>query len=110
LPGEVVIEQGLTPEGIFLLLDGQAVLTSKSGRRLAVDAARSDASPVFGLTECLSHSVSDMRLTARTRCELAHIDADGLDRLLLGCPDICLHLAAAVGRSYAMAVRSIRDH
>jgi CRP-like cAMP-binding protein len=109
-PGEVVIERGKSPAGVFLLLNGQATLTGRSGRRLAIDAARSDAAPVFGMTECLAGSVSDMCLTAKTSCELAHIDEEDLIRLLLERPDICLRVAAAVGRSYAMAVHAIKDH
>ena len=109
-PGDVVIAPGQRPDGILLLLGGQATMTGRSGRRLSIDGESGDAAPVFGALESLAGSDFEMKLTAETECDLAVILKGDLLDLLARDPDACLRLATAAGRAYTLAVKAIKNH
>ena len=108
--GDVLIETGSKPTGIFLLLEGRAAFVVRSGRTLSIDVKHSDAIPIFGLLETLAGSTSAARLIATTDCDLVFLSEGDLADLLLHRPEISLKIAAAAGRSFAMALHAIKHH
>jgi signal transduction histidine kinase len=86
-PGDLIFEQGVEPEGLKLLLEGEAIVVIVEGERTE-PVGRQFAPTWIGAIAVLTGGPMGVRMKAETPCRVALVPADDFRRLVLSQPAV----------------------
>ncbi len=95
-PGDVLIEQGESPRGVLLLLDGVVQTVLLEGERTE-PVGRQHAPTWSAAIAVLTHGPLGVRMLAETPCHVALIEPDDFERLALSQPAVHRRVMRQVG-------------
>jgi CRP/FNR family cyclic AMP-dependent transcriptional regulator len=109
-PGSVIIiVEGQTPRGIFMLCQGKAKLsaTSRDGKTFILHIAV--AGELLGLDAVITGKPHELTVETMQPCQLSFVNRDDFLRFLKGHNDACLRAAQQIGRDCRDAYDAIRS-
>ncbi len=80
--GAVVVKEGETPQGFYILVDGHIIVTKRTGAE-DIPAGRQDAPNFFGEVQLFSEEKIPVTLTTTTPCKLYLMKMDDFRELML---------------------------
>src|SRR5215212_4530178 len=86
-PGAVILEQGVEPPGLKLLLEGEAIAVLVEGERTE-PVGRQLAPTWIGAIAVLTGGPLGVRMKAETPCRVALVEADDFRRLAFSQPAV----------------------
>jgi len=86
--GEDVIRQGERTHAMYLMEQGEVVVTARHGEGSPVEIARLGKGSVFGEMSLLTGETRSATVTAVAECRLLVVDKSALEPVLRQCPDV----------------------
>jgi CRP/FNR family transcriptional regulator len=107
--GVVILSEGQTPRGVFMLCQGQAKLsiTAKDGKTFILRIAK--PGEVLGLHAVVTGRPYEMTVETMQPCLLNLVSRDNFLRFLNDHSDACLHALQHISRDYQTACDALRS-
>ena len=107
--GAIIIMEGQTPRGIFMLCQGKAKLSASScdGKTFILHIA--GAGELLGLDAVVSGRPHELTVETMQPCQLSFVNRDDFLRFLKEHNDACLHAVQHIGRDCHDAYDAIRS-
>lgn len=101
----IVLENDRIPDGVFILVDGDAALVDGNGRQL-----RSvDEGEICGLTEIVAELPSELGVQTVTPCRFDFVSKDDFVLFLRTEPEICFRLLKMLGANLQYIYRILAN-
>lgn len=106
--GSLLLVEGLSPSGIYLLNNGRAMLSSCLGDGRKLIARFAGAGEVFGLSAAISNKPYEITVEALTPCQVTFVERQRLLRFLSEHAQVCLIVSELLSRDYRNALEQVR--